>query len=131
MHVHRQCGESAGGDAVTPPTGTDQLDIDIRFLLANERTLLAWLRTALTLQAGGVALEQLAGHSAVLSGVGIGLLTLGSIAGVIGYLRYRATGRAIRAGQLPAPGRGPALLTAGVVVLAAVLVAIYAVDHFG
>jgi putative membrane protein len=116
---------------VTPPTGTDQLDIDIRFLLANERTLLAWLRTALTLQAGGVALARLAGHSAVLSGVGIGLLTLGSIAAVIGYLRYRATGRAIRAGQLPAPGRGPALLTAGVVVLAAVLVAIYAVDRFG
>jgi putative membrane protein len=131
MHVHRQCEEFAGGDAVTPPTGTDRLDIDIRFLLANERTLLAWLRTALALQAGGVALAQLAGHSAVQAGVGIGLLTLGSIAGVIGYLRYRAAGRAIRAGQLPAPGRGPALLTAGVVVLAAVLVAIYAVGHFG
>ncbi|MFC7482946.1 YidH family protein [Luedemannella flava] len=35
-------------------------DIDVRFLLANERTLLAWLRTALALMAGGVALAQLA-----------------------------------------------------------------------
>jgi putative membrane protein len=103
-----------------------RLDVDVRFLLANERTLLAWLRTALTLQAGGVALAQLAGHRAVLSVVGIALLVLGSAAGVVGYLRYRTAGRAIRAGQLPAPGRGPALLTAGVVLLAAVLVTVYA-----
>jgi putative membrane protein len=114
---------------MTSPPDRDRLDIDVRFLLANERTLLAWLRTALTLLAGGVALAQLAGDRAVLTAVGVGLLGLGSIAGVIGYLRYQATGRAIRAGQLPAPGRGPALLTVGVVAVAAVLIAIYAADH--
>lgn len=32
---------------------------DVRFSLANERTFLAWLRTALALLAGGVALEAL------------------------------------------------------------------------
>jgi putative membrane protein len=107
------------------PAGGDRLDIDVRFLLANERTLLAWLRTALALQAGGVALAQLAGRRAVLSAVGIALLVLGSAAGIVGYLRYRAAGRAIRAGRLPAPGRGPAFLTAAIVALAAVLVAVY------
>ena len=32
---------------------------DYRFTLANERTFLAWIRTALALIAGGVALVQL------------------------------------------------------------------------
>lgn len=32
---------------------------DARFSLANERTFLAWIRTALALLAGGVALEPL------------------------------------------------------------------------
>ncbi|HEV6953650.1 MAG TPA: DUF202 domain-containing protein, partial [Promicromonospora sp.] len=32
---------------------------DARFTLANERTFLAWIRTALALVAGGVALETL------------------------------------------------------------------------
>lgn len=109
-------------------TSDDQLgrrDIDVRFMLANERTLLAWLRTALTLMAGGVALAQLAQDRPVLQAIGIGLLLLGSIGGLIGYARFRATGRAIRSGQLPTPGHGPALMTAGVVTLAAVLVTVY------
>ena len=42
---------------MTPP---GKIDIDVRFLLANERTLLAWIRTAVTLQAGGLAVTQLA-----------------------------------------------------------------------
>jgi putative membrane protein len=114
---------------MTPQVGPTSLDVDVRFLLANERTLLAWLRTALTLQAGGVALVQLAGHSTLRSAVGVGLLVLGSVGGVVGYLRYRATARAIRAGQLPLPGRGPALMTAGIVAIAVVLVVVYGLDH--
>ncbi len=110
-------------------TPGDRLEADVRFLLANERTLLAWLRTALTLQAGGVALTRLAGDQVIIGWVGVALLVLGSAGGVIGYLRYRAVGRAIRAGLLPAPGRGPALLTAGIVAVAAVLVGIYLLGY--
>jgi putative membrane protein len=109
-------------------TSDDQpgrLDIDVRFLLANERTLLAWLRTALTLMAGGVALAQLAHDRPVLQAVGVGLLSLGSVGALIGYARFRATGHAIRSGQLPTPGHGPALMTAGVVTVAAMLVTVY------
>jgi putative membrane protein len=114
---------------VTARPDQERLDVDVRFLLANERTLLAWLRTALTLQAGGVALIQLAGHSEVLSGASFGLLALGSAGAVIGFVRYRAADRAIRTAQLPPAGLGQVLLTAGVVVLATVLVVNYAVDH--
>ena len=35
------------------------MDVDARFLLANERTLLAWVRTSLTLLAAGVGTLQL------------------------------------------------------------------------
>lgn len=107
------------------PLATDRLDIDVRFLLANERTLLAWLRTALTLLAGGVALLQLGGDGAALRAAGIGLLVLGIVAGMVGHRRYRAAEAAIRSGVLPAPGAGPAVLTSGVIALAVALAAIY------
>jgi putative membrane protein len=101
-------------------------DVDARFLLANERTLLAWLRTGLALQAGGVALAQVGRGSVVLSAFGLALLALGAATAVIGYVRYRAAARAIRAGELPRSGFGPAAVTAAVVVLAAGLVIAYA-----
>jgi putative membrane protein len=110
---------------VTGPGEHERLDIDIRFLLANERTLLAWLRTGLTLLAGGVALAQFARDHSGLWLVGIGLLLLGAIAGVVGYLRYRVNLRAIRAGGLPPPGSGPILVTAGVVGMALALLMLY------
>jgi IS605 OrfB family transposase len=127
-HSQRLCRVSTERKAGGPHDG-ERLDVDVRFLLANERTLLAWLRTALTLVAGGVALAQFASDHAILSAMGVGLLVLGSSCGVIGYVRYRAAGQAIRAGRLPAPGRGPAMLTAGVVVLAAILTVIYSYDQ--
>jgi putative membrane protein len=40
------------------PTGDEQ-EPDYRFTLANERTFLAWIRTALALIAGGVAVVHL------------------------------------------------------------------------
>jgi putative membrane protein len=128
MNTSREAGGGGGdgGYGVTPPPDGDRLDVDVRFLLANERTLLAWLRTALTLVAGGVALAQFVGDRTAPPAVGVGLLVLGSVCGVTGYVRYRAAGRAIRAGRLPAPGYGPAGLTAGVVALAAILAVIYA-----
>jgi putative membrane protein len=105
----------------------EDLDVDVRFLLANERTLLAWLRTGLTLMAGGVALVQLSGARTGLQATGIGLLVLGAVAAVIGFWRYRTAGAAIRAGILPPPGHGPALITAGVAAAAAVIITIYLV----
>ena len=103
---------------------------DYRFTLANERTLLAWLRTGLALVAGGVAVATYAPDlgarwaSAVvaLSLVGIGLGTA-----VGGYARWRRNEAAMAAEQpLPESRLAPALLAAlgTVVVLVAVLVGV-------
>lgn len=92
----------------------DRLDVDARFLLANERTLLAWVRTALTLLAAGFAVQELADRT----WLALGLLVTGSAAAVAGGVRYRAADVALRSGRLPAQGRSPYLLVAAVLVLA-------------
>ncbi|MEU6076008.1 DUF202 domain-containing protein [Micromonospora sp. NPDC047074] len=104
---------------------SERLDVDVRFLLANERTLLAWLRTALTMLAGGVALLHLSDTRPVATATALGIFALGIVTAIIGYLRYRAAGEAIRAGDLPPSGRGGVLVTVGVVVIATVIVAVH------
>ena len=79
---------------------------DYRFSLANERTLLAWLRTALALVAGGVAMTQFVPDLGFPAGgpiVSIGLLLAGGVTAVGGYRRYARNEQAIAADQpLPA-----------------------------
>ncbi len=99
-------------------------ELDARFTLANERTFLAWLRTALGLLAGGVALDRLGpdgnsgdggtAHSAV-----VGLCVLLSVGLVIGgYLRWASVQRSLQAGEAVAVTPLVSLLAVGVVVLA-------------
>ena len=90
---------------------------DYRFTLANERTLLAWLRTGLALVAGGVAVATYAPDLGVRWGSGavaFGLVLIGLGAALGGYGRWRANEDAIRADR-PLP-RSPAwrLLAAAV-----------------
>ncbi len=101
-----------------------ELDVDARFLLANERTLLAWVRTALTLVAGGVAVEQLGADTRGRTVLGFALVTAGFGASVAGGLRYRAADRALRAGRLPVIGVAPYALVLLVAVVAALALAV-------
>jgi putative membrane protein len=105
----------------------DSGDADIRFLLANERTLLAWMRTAITLQAGGLAVAQFANSEVVGQVFGAIAVLLGAWAGIIGYRRFQAAGRAIREGRLPPVGRSPGLLIAATVALALALLVVVVV----
>ena len=107
-------------DAVESPVGPD-----VRFLLANERTLLAWLRTSIALQAGGLAVLQFATTLRARGVIGVGLLFIGAASGVFGYISYRAADRAIRADRLPNAGIGPRFVTAVVVALGFVLASAY------
>src|SRR6478609_9269360 len=90
----------------------DRVEVpDPRFTQANERTYLAWVRTALAFIAGGLAIEQfLDADRAPRLLVSIPLILLGGFMGVAGYLRWRSSERAIRAGEEVRPSRVPALL---------------------
>lgn len=99
---------------------------DARFSLANERTALAWLRTALGLVAGGVGLASLANlidpHVVVDVVAALACLT-GGIVAFYALHRWRANERALRLGHpLPVPGALPTLV-AGVVLLGLLLAA--------
>jgi putative membrane protein len=102
----------------------ERLDVDIRFLLANERTLLAWVRTGLTLIAGGVAVAFVATQSRDGMNAGLGAILLGALATLIGYQRYLAADRAIRKGELPSSGVGNVMIVVVVALFAAILLVI-------
>jgi putative membrane protein len=95
--------------------------VDTRFLLANERTLLAWVRTALALLAAGGGLYEFTDISG-RRGLAAALAVMGVGAAVAGAARYAATTRAIRAGEPMSATRGPELLAVAVAVLGVGLV---------
>ena len=103
---------------------------DYRFTLANERTLLAWLRTGLALVAGGVAVAEFAPDLGVAWGsaaVAVSLVLIGVGAATGGYLRWRSNERAIEADRPLMPSRVlPAVVAAvaSVLVVVAVLVGV-------
>lgn len=72
---------------------------DYRFTLANERTFLAWIRTALALMAGAVGIEQFAPQlsSAELRiGISTLLLVAASAMGFMAWRRWRRNEYAMR-----------------------------------
>jgi putative membrane protein len=89
------------GPAHRPDTVVE-CEPDYRFTLANERTFLAWQRTALGLLAAAVAVGQLVpeltipGARHVLS---VLLAVLASLAAGMGLLRWQQVDRAIRRGN--------------------------------
>ena len=72
---------------------------DVRFTYANERTFLAWNRTALALIATGVAATQLLPEFHVSGGrriLGIPLIALGALVAVTSFTQWRANELAMR-----------------------------------
>ncbi|MBC5783194.1 DUF202 domain-containing protein [Ramlibacter sp. USB13] len=75
---------------------------DYRFTLANERTFLAWVRTALGMLAGGVLLHQLA-HSLeprwAVAALAVALALLAASMGLAAYFRWKHVEIAMRHDQ--------------------------------
>ena len=100
----------------------ENLDVDARFLLANERTFLAWVRTALAVLIGGIALTQLGHNSTAQEIVGMVVIILGGFMAMIGYFRFRAADKAIREGRLPEAGHEPLVQAISIISVAIILV---------
>ncbi|CAN5313727.1 DUF202 domain-containing protein [soil metagenome] len=103
-----------------PQVYRDGSEPDPRFSLANERTFLAWIRTALALLAGGVGLEALhiPAHTGFRVSASAVLLFLGILAVVQGWIGWARTERSLRLSRaLPGPTAG-VVITFGVVVVA-------------
>ena len=102
---------------------------DYRFTLANERTFLAYVRTALALDAAGLAVAQFIRHPAVAAmslGLSVVLTVLGLTVAVLGFFRWRSAEHAVHRGEPLPPLRIPLFVATGLVIasLAALVIAI-------
>lgn len=102
---------------------------DARFTLANERTFLAWIRTALALLASGVALELLGLdlHDGLRLAASLVLIVGGIVTPVLAWTTWMRAERALRLSQpLPASKMGvtlgAAVAVAGILVVLAIVV---------
>ncbi|OJF14143.1 YidH family protein [Couchioplanes caeruleus] len=98
---------------------------DYRFSLANERTFLAWIRTALALLAGGLACAQFLPPlpiSHLREIIAVALLLLGGVVAVRAVDHWARTEKAMRLGADLPRSRFPAVLALIVAVGALLLV---------
>ncbi|WUH96946.1 DUF202 domain-containing protein [Spirillospora sp. NBC_00431] len=103
-------------------------DPDPRFSLANERTFLAWIRTALALIAAGIGLA-LAGdlvEAPLRHVLAVGFAVAGAAVAAFAFGRWLRTERALRRAEtIPPPALAPimsyGLAVAAIVLLVAVL----------
>jgi putative membrane protein len=114
----------------TPDEPDGPTEPDPRVTYANERTMLAWIRTALALMTAGLAITQLLPAFRFAGGrrvIGLPLIALGIWAAAAGYRQWDANERAIRAGRPVPRSRLVATVTGGVVVVSAIALVLAAV----
>lgn len=110
---------------MTEPPATDETEPDARFTYANERTFLAWNRTALALIATGVAATQLLPEFHLAGGrriLGLPLIALGVLVAATSFYHWRANERAMRRGEPLPRSPMPLVLSAGIGIVAVIAV---------
>lgn len=102
---------------------------DYRFTLANERTFLAWVRTALAMMAAGVAVVQfIPGLDLVRHALGLLLILLGGVLAGVSYAHWEANERAMRLGERLPRSPVPRLVAATLTLAAVVALVLTVVD---
>ena len=106
---------------------------DPRFSLANERTFLAWIRTALALlaAAAGLTVVDVSWPVALVRTIACVLAAAGGASALLAWRRWRTVETAIAAGRTaPVPGAavivGVSAAIAGIAVVLVVLIAVAA-----
>ena len=102
---------------------------DYRFTLANERTFLAWIRTALALVAGGLAAVSLLPDVTGSELLGIVLLAMSFVTAATAYGRWARNERSMRLGEPLPASRLPMLVAIGTAVVAVVAAVMFVVDQ--
>ena len=124
--------ESVSGPAHPEPDApVPRPPVDARFSFANERTFLAWNRTALALVTAGLAVTQLLPPFDFPGGrrlIGIPLIVLGVVIALSSLWQWRANERAMVEGR-PLPSSKLPMLVA--VVIGATAVVALALAAFG
>jgi putative membrane protein len=95
----------------------EEAEPDVRFTYANERTFLAWNRTALALIATGVAATQLLPDFHVNGGrriLGLPLIALGALVAISSFLHWKANEQAMRRNQPLPRSPMPLILSIGI-----------------
>jgi putative membrane protein len=94
---------AAGGGGQQGTDNADGTEPDARFTFANERTFLAWSRTALALVVAGLAIVQLLppfpGVPFGRHVLGVPLIVLGAVIAVASYFEWVRNQRALRHGE--------------------------------
>lgn len=106
-------------------------DIDVRFSYANERTFLAWNRTALALVTAGLAITQLLPPFNVPGGrrlIGMPLILLGTVIALASLRQWKLNERAMRAGEPLPPSPLPKMvaIVIGICAVIALILAAFA-----
>lgn len=115
---------SADDDHLSEPTGEEEPDY--RFTLANERTFLAWIRTALALIAGGIAVVQFApafGIPGVRHGLSVALTAAGGVLAALAVRRWQRVQSAMRRHEDLPPTHVPLVLGGAIFVMTVVVLA--------
>jgi putative membrane protein len=123
-----KCGRSGWWDPAGSLDSAGGSEPDARFTFANERTFLAWSRTALALVVAGLAVIQLLPpFPGVPWGrhiIGTPLILLGSAVAVISYLEWQSNQRALRRGEPLTRSRLPQMLAVTITVIGLVAAAL-------
>lgn len=105
-------------------------DPDYRFTLANERTFLAWIRTALALAAGGLAAATVLDDVEHADLLGVGLVALAFITAATSYRRWARNERAMRLNEPLPQSRLPMFMAVVVAVVAVVGSIVIAIESW-
>jgi len=115
------------------PSGGSE-DLDPRLHYANERTFLAWIRTALALVTAGLVVTQLLPAFRITGGrrmVGLPLIALGTFLAVACFRQWDRNEAAMRARQPLPRSHLPMIVAGGVAAVAVVAVLVGAFASVG